>query len=88
MNKHDRVIVIGTDAMDVEIAWHQILIKTINNKEPIHNVLQPLQPDHPIIPHSAVEDVATQPEVIVQVAATITQPIYCDIEQDHRDKTI
>ena len=74
--------------MDVEIAWQQIFIKVINNKEPIHNVLQPLQPDHPIIPHSAVEDVATQPEVIVQVTATVVEPIYCDIEQDHRDKTI
>lgn len=88
MNKHDRVIVIATDAMDVEIAWHQILIKTIDNKEFIHNVLQPLQPNHPIIPHSQVEDVATQPEVIVQVAATITQPIYHNIEQDHLNKTI
>lgn len=74
--------------MAIATTRHQILIKVINNKESLHNVLQPLQPDHPIIPHSQVEDVETQPEVIVQVTATVVEPIYFGVEQDHLDRTI
>jgi len=49
----------------VEIIRQEIFIKVINNKEPVHNVLQPIQPDHIIVLYSQGEDGKTQSEIIV-----------------------
>lgn len=51
--------------MDVEIVGQEIFIKVINNKKSVHNVLQPIQPNHIIVLYSQGEDGKTQSEIIV-----------------------
>lgn len=69
--------------MAVEVIRPEILLEVIADKIPLHDVLQPHQPDHPPLQHNHPENAAPLTKVIIQIAASAPHTIYPHSKQDH-----
>lgn len=69
--------------MAIDTIRQEILIKIIDYKELVHNVLQLIKPNNHTLLYSKVEIIKTHTKIVVQIVAVFTKPVYSYIEQNN-----
>jgi len=69
--------------MAIDTIRQEILIKIIDNKELVHNVLQLIKSNNHTLLYSKAEIIKTHTKIVVQIVTVFTKPVYSDIEQNN-----